>query len=452
MFVAAGLYSIVPIMLNNISKDQASKLLNEVCPNGLVSFGIILDNKKNLSFSKDKHIELFNKLYDKSISPIRSSTKWILDSGGYQLSIGLLPRKHMESYLDTYISYLIDYKDTYDEAFTLDMPLTVGVLEDVLDAYYLNKKSYKLFTELPDHIRDKILFVSHFRTIGNMEVWNRLIYEDEYARFFKRFSIGGLVVGQQLINELPINLYTIGLLQIILYFKDHREYLPEDNTIRFHILGASNYRAVLFFYLLRELVRDKFNINLEISYDSSSLFKKLIRSRVFTYVENGKVYGISLKSRDLDKIHPILKKTNKEVIYQELSYLANITGEDILDKPLYKGDTLNKDIYHLIVLMEALQQKKIDEYTNNIVKDIYSLYKVNGKLALSQLTDILVQINKDGKRSSAILKTSKRFITSLDFVDRLNTIDDLVNFMHTYISVTKDEVGRLGGNKWKIQL
>jgi len=440
MFIAAGLYTITRY-LDEFFGERSSIALSKFCPNGLISYGINLEGKsKRRKFKPLDYAKKMDELFETTIKKHRKETFWVLDSGGYQLAIGLLANHHIPDYIDSYIYFLENYTDNFDEAFTLDMPVTKNLFKKEEEVYQFNKESYLRTSVLPDRVRDKLLFVSHFRTLHNFDVWNKLIYEDDLAKYYKRFSIGGLVTGQNVIHKLPVNLYTIGLLQIILYWKD-KQNIPDP--FRFHILGASNHKSVLFFYLLEEAIKDIYGINLALSYDSSSLFKKMLRARNFTYFDPNTTLSleVSAKSKNLNKIVHQFKRTSFDIIKQEIESMARELGIDLEVKEIYDEHTgtFSDSIQGYIILLEAYEQHKFDEWARQEAKRLYQLYKTNLSKYESELSQCLINLNKGGKASKSVRALSKKYTNSLDMIPKLDSIDALTSFMHTYNDVTDVE-------------
>jgi uncharacterized protein YihD (DUF1040 family) len=292
---------------------------------------------------------------------------------------------------------------------------------------------------LPDDVRKKILLVSHFRTLNNFELYTKILYDDGLLTKFERFSIGGLVIGDK--TSLPVNLYTIGMLQIILGLKDN----PDYKHIRFHVLGASNIKHVLFLYMLKYAIEDIFDVDISLSYDSASIFKGFQRAREIEVLidEDYGIYKMSLKYKDLKKIIPGVNKTIEEVFKTHINVMMHengITDFDAFKHDIYECPTcpFTEEIRFPAAIYPVYEFKRADKYLQNVAKQLIGLYKTNFSEFVLELDKTLTKLNHKGK-TNYINELRDSYITSLESLPKFNTIDDLKEFMYSYSSATDKE-------------
>jgi hypothetical protein len=71
-------------------------------------------------------------------------------------------------------------------------------------------------------------------------------------------------------------------------------------SLNFHILGGANFRDILFYELFCVVVKNKHNIDLNITYDSSGIYKQVMHAR-FMHVkdEEGYIRKMNIKSNNI---------------------------------------------------------------------------------------------------------------------------------------------------------
>ena len=286
---------------DNFTRADISKFLSTNLSGFLHSFGQDFPNKKKY----DKYNLKEGTLYHKCRSMrIFDDCTLIADSGGFQISTGRLTRRESDLLYDMYYEWLVDYKDSYDKAFILDVPPGPGckIFHNFEDVYNKNLESYKRAQNLPDDVRKKIIYIHHFRTPKLWEIYTKIMRENDMFNSFQYHGTGGVVANMASDMIIPCIIYVLPLIPLINEAKrNHRDYL------NFHILGGANFRDILFYELFTKVVKEKHNFKLNITYDSSGVFKQVMHAR-FIYVKDefGHYRKMNIKS---DNLH--LKFTDK---------------------------------------------------------------------------------------------------------------------------------------------
>jgi hypothetical protein len=425
MFVAAGIQTVTSI-LTKYRPDKDIDFVKHFCNKGLVSFG---------SKVKEVKPDYTTKFVKNEIEPIRKYRDVLevyLDSGGYQVSTGQIPLSEIDKFTDHHISYMENYPDDFDYAFTLDIPNN-PLYTETLD---LNRNSLtKLYNSKVN--LDKMMFVNHFRTITVFEVWNKLLDEFEVDKKFKAFSIGGLVVAQANVKRLPFMFYIVGFLMLLARWLQNNT-LP--SKFKFHILGNSTFKDVLFFCLLSEHVKNKFGSEMIITYDSSNLFKRFQQARSFVYFDQDKELGYEISAKELELEYKNgTGLTNLEVMLKEFDTMASIIGDNVdFSIPIYTNGKFSPQWTPYTLLLDAYEQIKFDNYVKVKAKELYSLYLHDSENFEKELTHVMSSISSK-RWSKDILYRAKITKPSLELINediRPKTVADLV---HTYSIVTDTE-------------
>ena len=311
---------------DNFSRADISRFLADTCSGYLHSYGQNFPNKKKYDKYSQNEGDMFRKCRDMRIF---DGCNFIVDSGGFQISVGQLTRQESDLLLNNmYYDFLVDQFDCYDRAFILDVPPGPGceIFHNFEDVYDLNMRSYQKAKNLPDHVREKVIYVHHFRTPKLWEIYTKILREGEMFPAFEYHGTGGIVANMASDMSIPCVIYVLPLIPLINEAKKYgRSYL------NFHILGGANFRDVLFYELFKITVKKKHNIDLNITYDSSGPYKQLMHARFMNVKDDlGYMRKMSIKPNDLDKKF-MPEKTTLEMYQQILDELADNAGFKRID-------------------------------------------------------------------------------------------------------------------------
>jgi len=440
-FVPAGMETIYPYLVRLLGRNACKKITKTILRAGLLSFGSELRRGKPLPESDEYIGALYRNKLSLCEEFVEDGGYLFIDSGGYQVITGYVLREDLPKFVDTYTQFLTQCKDNYSFAFSLDIPEFggVGKRDEILQ---LNRLSLSMMDNLDDDIRKRIYFISHFNNKEVYDVWNTLIFEDKYIDKFCKFSIGGLVSSRPSTKLMRYTLLILGLLQIIVGV-DYK--LP--NPFYFHILGSTIPRNILFYALMKEHIEHLFNVKVVFTYDSSVVFKKVALSRAFTYYDEETLssYSVSLKSAELDDLHPVLRRKNRDIVMDTVRSMIEYAGLDVdeyMPSRIYDkwNATIDDEMKPWTLLIECYTLKRVSESCLQLAKELYRYYEPHGDNTAfySLIHDRFVKLSE--KQFSEICQEyCASVITSLDyvydFVTNKKQFDELKAFLSNFDSL-----------------
>ena len=440
-FVPAGMETLYPYLVKLLGRDACKKITKTILRAGLLSFGGELRRGKPLPDPKTYLDALHKNKLSLCESFVEDGGYLFIDSGGYQVITGYVLKEDLPKFVDTYVQFLNDYKDSYTFAFSLDIPEFGGSAkrDEILS---LNRLSLSMVDDLDDNVKDRIYFISHFNSSEVYKVWNTLIFEDKHIKKFRKFSIGGLVSSRPSTKLMRYTLLILGLLQILVGL-DYK--LP--NPFYFHILGSTIPRNILFYALVKEHIEHLFNVKAIFTYDSSVVFKKVALSRAFTYYDEETLssYSVSLKSKELDDLHPVLRRKNYDIVMDTVREMIEYIGLDVdehMPDRVYDewNATIDDKMKPWTLLIECYTLKRVSDSSLKLAKELYKHYEPHGTNAdfYSLVHDKFVRLNE--KQYSEICEDyCSSVITALDciydFVTNKKQPNELESFLSNFDTV-----------------
>jgi hypothetical protein len=316
----------------NFTHNDLANYFNSTITGFLHSYGEDYAIRKNLKTYGKSQMRMIKRFLDTGLF---KNVDLYLDSGGYQISTGKLNRYYSEALLDNYYDFTVEAKDLYDRSFILDVSpgQKCVMFECFEDVYEKNLRSYQEASQLPEDVRSKMIYVHHFRTPKLSEIYNRLLYENDFYKYFNHFACGGIVSNMASDLKIPCLVYIIPLIPLLKEtIRNGRDYL------NFHVLGGASYRDVLFYELFKEVVRRYHGIELKITYDSSGIFRQIFVARyIHASDELGNIKKMNIKSDNLhrkfgdvtiqEKLDHILNKMARKYNFREIDILNGIYDE-----------------------------------------------------------------------------------------------------------------------------
>jgi hypothetical protein len=426
-YVLAGMETLFTILDNFMNKNtkkrfdnqfthkQVSNFLSKSCHGFLHSFGQNFSGKKKY----DKYLENESYLYRfVRDSGFADNCKLIVDSGGFQASVGRIDKNETRLLIDLYHQFIIDNHQLFDRAFILDLPPGPGckLFKTFKEVYDYNLETYNIAKNLPQAARDKIIYIHHFRTPKLWDIYTKILNTDDMFNSFNHFGTGGIVANMASDVTIPCIIYVIPLIPLInKALKYGKKKLP------FHILGGANFRDVLFYELFQKVVKEKHDIELEISYDSSGLWKQLMIGR-FVYALDDNVHKIDIRS-------PNLKMRFKDGLKVEDKYIQLINELTVKYnfKPIHIDTIYNPDtntfyeeikVYTMFHMLDTYAQ--IQNLMGEVAKESYPLYAAGEFSEFNTLMELTTRklnigkITKKQKAKSSSIKKSLDMLTDLD--------------------------------------
>ncbi len=222
---------------------------------------------------------------------------FIVDSGGFQISVGKLTRRESDLLYKMYYEFLEEHHQVYDKAFILDIPPGPGceIFHNFEDVYKQNLDSYEQARNLPDHVRKKVIYVHHFRTPKLWEIYTKILKDTEMFPDFEYHGTGGIVANMSSDMSIPCIIYVLPLIPLI-----NQAIKYGRNYLNFHVLGGANFRDVLFYELFKITMKKKHNFDLNMTYDSSGPYKQVMHARFLHAKDNaGYIRKMSIKPKDM---------------------------------------------------------------------------------------------------------------------------------------------------------
>jgi len=424
---------------NHFTREDISNFFGHVCNRFLHSYGQNFRGKKQYNTYNEKEALLFKKMRK---SRFFDSSLFLVDSGGFQISIGLLSLYETKILFDNYYNFLKDYYDVYDQAFILDIPPGPGckIFNSFDDIYKMNLSSYITAANLSNEIRKKIIYIHHFRTPKLLEIYTKILRDNNLYPYFENFGTGGIVANSSGDSEIPCIIYVLPLIPLLNEtIKYKRKYL------NFHVLGGATYRDLLFYSLFQVHVKNVHDIDLKITYDSSGLFKGLMIGRFISVLDGDRIRKVDLRSEKLNMRFKNNKKNIDIVQYVIKMLTEKYNFKHIQINEIYneKTETFHEEIKVYLMLYILEFYLELETLLKEKVKNTYSLYELEDKeFYINKIEQITRNIN-DGKitrkqksKSNSIIK-SLEMLTSLDedyckyVVNKFLSKDEFVNLTET---------------------
>ena len=336
-----------------------------------------------------------------------------IDSGGYSIITGEVDPQNIRKAIKLYNLVLEHYPKSYDNIFTLDIPVLLKApsLNTKANLFQLNYESLfdtKKFLEKSLELQNKVFFIWHFKVFGQYHIWKNIYSDLGLNDYIKNRAIGGLV---GLNNALMKAGRKIDFSPVIaLSFRcllDHLKKKTVDKIFCLHYLGVKmrSDRFIialierLFKIYLRDISEVVFTYD-SIHYNTSAMLstKTLVNCWHFheNQIENYEnIFSVSNKILQSiyfnDQMYCSLnteienlkrgKKLNNAGILSPLNIYSNMQL-DLYFKYTIKKYSLAELIYRsktdfdvypkLKKMLEELKLSQPNIFTNKLTKQIYS--------------------------------------------------------------------------------
>jgi len=373
--------------------ESVANFLDNSINKYLYSFGTGLSYKtKKMS---PKHSQKIAREIQKiSGRPFMKNTDLYIDSGGFQVAMGAVDTKDMPAFIKTYHDFLVKHHEDFSYAFSLDLPPGPTSAMDIFDSYEqieeLNRLSYQASANLPSEVKDKMVYIHHFRTPSLYRTWSKFLWEEGLADGFKNFATGGMVANLSTDSLIPVIIYTIPLSEIVKYAMS-----KGIKSFNFHVLGGANYIDVFYHKLFSHHIKKTHDVDVKITYDSSAIFKALAIGRFIpVFNDDGNLIKMDLKS---DCLHQYIgKQTVNEKVFTLLNEIALHYGFKELDpevdtiydheafekKENKKPDdrpTFRRSVHMYLIFYMLRMYRELELISQKVIDDIYPLYEA-GKI------------------------------------------------------------------------
>ena len=431
-YVVAGFETLATILKNfwenpkrrfndNFTKDDISKFLRETCAGFLHSYGQNFSGKKKY----EKYDRAENAVYDKCRGwGFFDGCQFVADSGGFQISVGRLNREESMLLIDKYYEWLKKVPDV-QRAFILDVPPGPGceIFHDFKDVYELNLESYNRAKNLPDEVRKKIIYVHHFRTPKLWNIYTRIMRDSDMFSSFEYHGTGGIVANMSSDMVIPCFIYVIPLVPLLNEAIRHGR-----NYLNFHILGGANFRDVMFYEFIKIAVRKNHGIELNVTYDSSGLFKSFMIGRyLWVWHPDGHLQKMDVRSPNLGNHFNNNVLHDRITVEQQYQQLMNDFSDKMGFKrisldPVYNPDTgtffEDTKVYSMLYMLN--QWAEIQADMAKFAEEIYPIYESGSPNEFTNRCYEMIKGLNSGKITKKTTSKSRSIVTSLDIVRNLD--------------------------------
>jgi hypothetical protein len=366
----------------------------------------------------------------------------IADSGGFQISIGRLTRRESDLLRVMYYDWVEEYHEVFDKAFILDIPPGPGceIFHNFDDVYKLNLESYERARNLPDEIRKKIIYIHHFRTPQLWDIYTKIMRENEMFPEFEYHGTGGIVANMSSDMIIPCIIYVLPIIPLINEAKKYgRDYL------NFHVLGGANFRDILFYELIQTAAKRFHNFNLNITYDSSGIYKQVMHARYMHITDgHGNIKKMNIKSDNLsNRFYGDVVKGDTITVENMLQDVLNDTAVHHNFKPISVDgvysevtNTFHEDVKVYSILYTLGNFSNIQSMLRQRVEEIFPLYEAGDTLGFYESCIRITQMLNQGKLTKKQDTKAHSISKSLDMIKNLD--EDYCEFLvKKYLS--KDE-------------
>lgn len=400
-------HSLKNFMMNNVNRL-------------LYSFGSGLSSKcHNVSQARIKKVsDVVNAM---RACPFTDEATIFIDSGGFQACMGYIEIKDIPKYTDLYLSFINQYYKLFNMAYSLDIPVVKGgIFKTYQQLEDINRFTYTKFHELDQEVKDHIFYIHHFITPRLYHIWSKFLWNEGMADGFTNFSVGGVVAGSGSDHTIPIVTYCIPLSDIVKYCKQ-----KNIKKFNFHLLGGASYSDIFYHQMFTKHIKEVHDIDVNITYDSSTLFKGLAVGRCTrAFKSDGNLYPMDLHSTYLhmkfDK-----EKTVSDCIYEFLNDISDHYGMKHLDPvnfPIYdpKTNTYHRAIHMFLMMHEMRIFREIEFCCNDACSDLYEIYKQGNKIEFGEACSDFIKRFNHGVISEKLNLKCSNLYRSLDILTECN--------------------------------
>lgn len=384
MFDVNGIvYASFKVLLRSMfwqyEKDETKvkSFVNKEVKNCMLSFGETLHGEGNIKNIKSS-VNKIKKDYDY----IRQyfDNNMFIDSGGFQIQMELIEPENIPYLIDGYCDFIqsVPHNNTY--YFIEDVIPTQNGKVNRQQAYDMTIRGMKQMSELPDCKKNNIYFVYHFQSPNIFDLWQdvmKVTPPEEYLGGH-RWAVGGIVSNSGTSTDTSFISYMIPMQDIL-----QREmiYLKQGKPMYFHILGVTGYLDIFFFTLFEALLK-KYNLNVSITFDSTSSIMTVCRGNTFTFWENDPVPGFYTADLRPSQAHKGVKNfqavkeliTNEKIIQAKIKEMQTKFGFTGIDTHIGEDGRMVTATQYVFMLYQMLSFKHMHTWCQNQSKLLIDLF------------------------------------------------------------------------------
>jgi len=425
---------------DNFTRKEVGKFLAQSITGYLHSYGQNFHNKKKYEKYNANETGMYQKCRDMGFF---DDCTLIADSGGFQISIGKLSRRESELLLKMYYEWIPEAAHVVDKFFILDVPPGPGceIFKNFYDVYKLNLESYQKAKALPDELRKKMIYIHHFRTPKLWEIYTKIMRDYDMFDSFDYHGTGGIVANMASDMSIPCVIYVLPIIPLLNEAKRYGK-----KHLNFHILGGANFRDVLFYEMCQHAVKKMHGMDLNITYDSSGLYKQVMNARFLNVRDDeGYMRKMNVKSDNIGyrfniPFGPPGSDRSIESIYQVIvDHVADKWGfKRISTDGVYDPDTktFHEDVKAYSVLYTLNLYQEIQADMKVFAHESYKLYEQGNVEAFNDSCLEMTRLLNQGKLTKKQKIKSSSIAKSLDMLKNLD--EDYCQYLITK-HLAKDE-------------
>lgn len=418
---------------DNFTPEIISTFFSQTCYGFLHSFGQNFTGKKNYTNYIESEVNLFKECRDYGIF---ENCKFIADSGGFQASIGRIDQHETDNLIDLYHDFVANHHACIDRAFILDLPPGPGckLFSNFDDVYYANERTYNLARNLSDEARKKIIYIHHFRTPKLWDIFDTLLNSEGMFDAFENYATGGIVANQGSDTAIPCIIYILPLIPVL-----KKAVEAGRRTLDFHILGGAGFRDIFFYEMFSKIVKEEHDIELTISYDSSGIFKGLMRGRMLHILcDDEIVRKVDLRTDVLDKRFIGAMKTADIISHKIDNMSERFNFKTINSGKIYcdESGTFPDDFRIYAAMLVLRTYADIQMMLKRKVAEIYPMYKADDFESFNRECSLITQNLNQGKITRKQTAKTHAITNSLTMLKNLD-VDFCKHIVNKYLA--KDE-------------
>jgi hypothetical protein len=190
-------------------------------------------------------------------------------------------------------------------------------------------------------------------------------------------------------------------------------------------LGGASYSDIFYHQMFTKHIKRVHNIDVNITYDSSTLFKGLAVGR-FTrcFKSDGNLYQMDLHS-DVLKIKYDKEKTVEDCIYEFLNDISDHYDMKHLDPvnfPIYENNTYHRAIHMFLMMHEMRIFREIELMCIDAVEELYPLFEQNKRVEFGDECLKFIKRFNGGRLSEKLNLKCSNLSRSLDILTKCDTV------------------------------
>jgi len=432
-YVVAGGAAVSNVMKHMIKDkfwtvNDIDNFLSKTTDLFLTSIGEGLSDKK--PFHKNKFVKQVIRSYERVYhNEWFHSAKKVVDSGGYQISVGYIKDEDIPDFIDAYIELLQhpSVGGSCEYMLSLDIVADRPIFKSLQQLEELNRHSLEKTIQCDT---SKVYFVYHFVNPRLEKFWWQFV--EDYFDYFTHFSVGGLVAFARA-SSFPFNVYCLPLLKIINKKIQKQRFEP----FTFHILGVSSFTDIFSFIVFEKYLKIIYDMDISINFDSTRAVRETALAKRFQFYFEDKLIPVSYRSKDLHK-RVYKHYTNADLLkiaIQEMIEEFNMQvplPDEVKAETIYKDNGkggIKREIEGVTMLASINSlQKTVDLYQEEAELVVKSVLDGN----LAKATDLIVEaltVTNFGKRTKKVIHKARALLNSLDVIRQKPSMETLNHYM-----------------------